>query len=214
MPITIPFAGRLLIAAGSVIAIQVPVWQIERRTAAEAEHAKSFDVAKLPMQLGGGWTGVDTDVDKRLVRQINAYSVVNRSYTNAQGRRISVHLATFPSAEVSLPHPPGMCYKSAGWNVSSDRTNKNSESLPYRQMIVDSDNERAVIAYWYQMGQSVSTDRNELRTALQRIRWKGERWAPLVKVLLHVPVGSSAEIGEADAAELGAAIFDWIKTES
>jgi EpsI family protein len=210
---TIPFAGRLLIAAGSVIAVQLPVWQIERQTAADADRAKSFDVGGLPMQLGS-WTGVDTEIDKRLIRNINAFSTLNRSYENAQGRQILVHLATFASAEVSLPHPPGLCYKSAGWDVGSDRTNKTEETLPYRSMIVDRDGERAVITYWYQMGQAISTDRNELRGALQRIRWKGERWAPLVKVLLHVPVGSSDEIGQTDAAELGSAIFDWIKTES
>jgi EpsI family protein len=216
MPMTKAFAIRLLIATGCVIATQIPAWQIERRTSADAVRARRFDVAALPAQLGA-WTGVDTEIDERLVQHIGAFSTVNRAYENGQGRKVMVHLAVFPSAEVSLPHPPRLCYKNAGWKLGPDRSldmEEKGDIPPFRRMVVDRDGGRAVIAYWYQLGNGIAADRGELRQQLQKYRWKGERWPPLVKVLLHASIDGSDKIAESDAAELGAIVYEWVRKES
>lgn len=213
MTMSMSFTGRLLIAAGCVIATQIPAWQIDRRTAADAARARKFDVATLPMQLGN-WTGIDTEIDERLIRHIGAFSTVNRMYENGQGRQVIVHLAVFRSAEVSLPHPPRLCYKNAGWVLGTDRPSRSKEMPPYRYTSLERDGMRAVIAYWYQLGQGIAGDRDELRQSLQLLRMKGERWPALVKVLLHAPIESSDEIAESDIAELGVAVFNWLKSES
>lgn len=212
MSISMPLVGRLLLAAVCVVAMQWPAWQVDRRTTSVAGTSR-LDVAGLPMQLGQ-WTGVDAEMDERLVKHIGATCSISRSYQNSHGRQVMVHLAAFPSAEVSIPHPPRMCYTSAGWTLGPERTSREKETPPFRFMAVERDGTRAEVVYWYQLGPDIAANRGELRGMLQKLRWKGERWPPLVKILLHVPVDSVDRIAESEATEIGIAIYEWLRSAS
>lgn len=211
----ISFSWRLLIAAGLVLVAQIPAWQVKRITSEGATRARKFDVAGLPMQLGGGaWTGVDTEIDERLVRAIGASSIANRSYDNGRGDQLSVHLAVFGTAEMSLPHPPPMCYRNAGWVMNESPLAKSADSPQFQEYIVERTGTRAVIVYWYQLGSNIARDRGELRQQLQNLRWKGEQWPPLVKVLIQAPIDSSDESARDSAEELAKLIFQWVGKNS
>lgn len=212
MSISMPLVGRLLVAAFCVMAMQWPAWQVDRRTASNAGSSQ-LDVAGLPMQLGN-WTGVDAEMDERLVKHIGAMCSISRSYENSQGHQVMVHVAAFPAAEISMPHPPRMCYKGAGWTLGPDRSSREKEPPPFRFMAAERDGSRAEIVYWYQLGSDIAANRGELRQSLQKLRLKGERWPPLIKVLLHVPVDSADRIAESEATELGTAIYEWLKSAS
>ncbi len=84
----------------------------------------------------------------------------------------------------------------------------------YRLMIVEQNGARAAIAYWFQLGPDVASDRNELRPILQKLRWRGKGWPPLVKVLIHIPLEYSEDNGKFAADDLGTGIYEWIKTNS
>src|SRR5258708_39725145 len=101
-------AGRLLIAAVCIAASQAAISSVRYRTGIAAAQAATFDVAGLPLQLGE-WTGASAEIDPTLAQAVGAISLINRRYENDAGRRASVHLATFPTAEVILPHPPELC---------------------------------------------------------------------------------------------------------
>jgi hypothetical protein len=213
MAISYGLTGRVLIAAGCIALTQLPVWQAERRTRAEAEQAKKFDVARLPTLLGP-WTGIDTEMDERLIAHVGAMTVVSRTYDNGLGQQAMVHLASFGPAAITLPHPPSLCYKNAGWTIGAEHWAGKDEGSPHRLMPVEREGGRALIAYWYQVGHAAAANRGELRQSLQKLRWSGKRWPPLVKVLIHIPVESAGDNAEATADELSAEIFKWVAENS
>jgi hypothetical protein len=213
MAISYALAGRLVIAAGCVALTQLPVWQSERRTRADAEQAAKFDVARLPTRLGQ-WTGADTELDERLIAHVGAISVVSRTYTIGQDRLAMVHLASFGPAEITLPHPPPLCYKNAGWTLGNERWAGADVASPHRLMPVEREGGRALIAYWYQVGHAAAASRGELRQSLQKLRWSGRRWPPLVKVLIHIPVETTGAAADSAADDLSAEIFKWVAENS
>jgi hypothetical protein len=206
-------ASRLVIVALCLIATQFPAWQLERQTNQAARQARLFDASSMPMRIGP-WTGADTEIDQKLIRHVGALSTVNRAYDGGPGRQVLVHVASFPAARISLPHPPPLCYRSAGWTIVSEEW-VHPEGMPkHRRMVVDREGTQAIVEYWYQLGDLAAAERGDLRLAVQKLRWKGERWPPLVKVLLHVPVVLSADDSQGDAREIGSAVYDWVRAES
>ncbi|MGQ0633579.1 MAG: exosortase-associated EpsI family protein [Planctomycetaceae bacterium] len=205
--------GRLAIACVCVAATQAAAWHLDRQTRSQASQALELDVAKLPMQLGE-WSGVDTEIDARLVAHVGSKSIVNRKYEDGLGRTIIVHLAEFPAAEVSIPHPPPLCYTNAGWTIVRERWREVAPGVRFREMKLDREGAKVDVTYWYQLGPHVAGNRDDLRKILQSYRFSRDPWPPMVKVLLHAP-GDDPD-GQAGAAfeQFAAAIFDWIKSQS
>lgn len=205
-------AGRLLIAATCIAATKATTWRLEDRTRRDALRAAEFDVGALPFQLGD-WSGTEVEVDARLNAHVGAASIVNRVYENSSGNKVTVHLASFPG-QMSLPHLPPLCYTGAGWTIANDDWRESGDDLRYRRMSVRRENESALVAYWYQLGSHVAADRAGLRQALQALRWRGESWHPLIKVMLQSAAESPSESDRTAEERLGTAIFGWIRDNS
>lgn len=204
------FTGRLLIAAVCVAAAKVAASSLERPTGRKAE---PIDLATFPATIGD-WVGVDTSVDERLNAHVGSLTEpVNRIYENAAGQTLSLHLASFP-AELSMPHPPPLCYRNAGWTIIRESWRKNGADRGYSQMVADHDGEKAIVAYWYQLGQHAAGDRGGLRRAMQKLRWESKPRPPIVKVLIQS--SGTPEDAEVTAAinQFSAAIYDWIRARS
>ena len=203
----------MLIAALCIAASQAAIWSVQYRTGVAAAQAATFEVAGLPLQLGE-WTGASAEIDPMLARAVGAISLIDRRYENDAGRRASVHLATFPTAEVTLPHPPDLCYTGGGWTILNDEWQRDTRDRQYRLMVVEQEGARSAVVYWYQLGSDVASNRDELRKILQKRRLEGKGWPPLVKVLIQVPIHFSGDDFKPAAEDLGARIYEWIKTNS
>jgi EpsI family protein len=205
--------GRMLIAATCIAATGATVWHTQRRHALNAAQAEKFDVAALPLQLDQ-WTGTSREVDDKLFRHAGALTMIQRSYEDDRGNQASVHLATYPMVEGTPAHHPQVCYPSAGWTIVNDDWQTDDHNRRYRQMRVERDGAAASITYWYQVGDDVGSSRDEIRRIVQQLQWQGKPWPPRVKVMIHVPITSSDADAKAAVEELGAKIYDWIKTQS
>jgi EpsI family protein len=205
-------AGRLLIAAVCVAAPQAAIWQVQDRTRLEAAQNAKFDVTDLPLQLGR-WSGTPIKLDQRLFEKIGASSMSDRSYTNDVGQHAAVQLASFAMADAP-PHHPQICYPEWGWAIRQDDWQRDGHGRLYRWMVVEQGSARSVLAYWYQLGEDVAGSRDELRRILQKLRSQGRARPPLVKVLIQIPIDYSETDSQATAEELGADIYDWIKSHS
>jgi hypothetical protein len=203
----------LLIAGICIAATQAVVWQIQQSGFVAAASATAFDATALPMHIGQ-WSGTDTELDPRLSEEIAALSMVNRIYHSAIGRQAAVHLTTSSAADVKLPHSPQGCYAGAGWTILKDDWQTDGHDRRYRLMFVELAGERAAVAYWYQLGVDTAGEHNDLRRILQRLRWQGKAWPPIVKVLIQVPVESSEDDARTAFEELGAGIYEWVKNNS
>ena len=213
MQLTKKMTVRLLIAALCVAATQVAVWQVKYRTGLQAAQGATFDVTALPLQLGQ-WSGTSTEFDPRDFQEVGGFSVANHSYTNELGRHASVHLANFSTADLLIPHPPDLCYTGAGWTILNDDWQTDSHDRRYRLMLVERDGVRLCAAYWYQVGPDVAASREDLRKIMLKLRASGERWPPLIKVLIQVPVDSTEDDARSTVQELGFPIYDWVRTHS
>src|SRR5262245_32981176 len=207
--------GKLLVAALCVAATQAAVWKVQRSTRLLADQAAKFDVGALPLELGdrNQWSGTTTELDPRLFKQVGAITMTNRSYHNDAGRPAAVHLATFSTADMLVPHPPQLCLTESGWNILQDDWQSDGDRR-YRLLIVEQEGARAVVVYWYQLGSDVAGDREDLRKIMQKFRREKTAWPPMVKVLIQIPVVYADADSIADCKDLGAAIFNWVRDAS
>jgi hypothetical protein len=206
-------AGRLLIAAVCIAAVQAAIAMAQRRTRLQADQAATFDVGALPPELGR-WLGRRFEVDPKILMKMGALQMVNCSYENDVARQAAVHLATFSTADVLAPHTPQQCFTEDGWTILKDDWKHDSTGRRYRQLLIEREAARTMAVYWYQLGTEVAGDRDDIRRILQRFRLHGTPFPPLVKVLVEAPIVFADADAAADCEDLGAAIFDWVKKGS
>jgi EpsI family protein len=214
MQMTKSITVRLVIVALCVAAPQAAIWQLNRSTSLAADQAAKFDVAGLPMQLGE-WSGTVIESDPRLVETIGAISLLDRSYTNAAGHRAYVHLASHATADLTaLPHSPNNCYRVHGWTIADDNWQTGRNDRRYRWMTAELSEARVGVAYWYQVGSEVVSDRDEMRKVYQKLRRQGQGWPPVVKVMIHIPFEFAEVDSQSATEELGAGIYEWIRANT
>ena len=204
---------RCLIATAMIAAAQVLIWQVKDRDADVASQAAEFEIAGLPTRLGE-WTSEDAPLEDNVVQDVGALKMIRRTFVNPAGYRLAVVLATFPTGEPILPHPPDLCYAGAGWTVLGDAWQKDDRDRPYKLLTGERDRQKVLVSYWYQLRRNVVSNRNELRRELQQLRWKRQAWPPMVKVLIHAPVALSEPEAKSASEDLGAAIYEWVCQQS
>ncbi len=206
-------AARLLIAALCVVATQAAVWQLNRRTGMAAVAATKIDVRELPMQIGH-WTGAPVDLDPKLFDAIGALTAVNRSYIDNMGRHASVHLTSHVAENMAaLLHLPTECYPAHGWVILKNDW-QSAGDRRFRMMIVEQSGVRAAVVYWYQLGEDIVSDRDELRPIMQKLRRQGRSWPPVVKVMIQVTGDFSDEENKSPVEGLDSEIYKWVLTKS
>ena len=204
---------RLSVALVCIVLTQLTVAHLKSSDKAKADHMVELDVKTLPLSFEG-WVGAEAEANEKLNKALGALSMVDRSYSDVTGQGASLHLSTFTVESLSLPHPPQLCYPGAGWQIVSDEWKNESTDRPYRMMVVEQRGERAALAYWYQLGPYITSNRSDLRVAFQKIRRSDKRWPPLVKVLIQTSIRESDDEAKAVVEGLGANIYEWIKANS
>ncbi|HEY3968492.1 MAG TPA: EpsI family protein [Planctomycetaceae bacterium] len=206
-------AARLGIAAICIAGTQAAIANFKNRDESYATQASTCDVTAFPLQTGD-WTGSDVEVDDRLFVHLGATSMLNRSYQNGVRKQVTVHLSSYPAGKLSLPHSPELCYPGAGWKIESDDWKIDSHNHPYRLMVVEQDGTKAAVAYWYQLGSEVASNRDDLRQAFQKIRQQGGVRPPLVKVIIQAPMELSAADDQTAIEEFGSQVYDWVREKT
>lgn len=200
---------RLSIAAACIIATQLGVMRLQYETELEADRGVKCDVTTLPDRLGE-WSGSALEVKARIVEQVGGLSSIDRVYVNPEGRRVFVHMASFRSTDTALPHSPELCYTGTGWKILQNDWWRYGDDRRFRWMTVEREGMQAGLAYWYQLGEPVASDREELRQILQKLRWRSGAWPPLLKVLLHVPLETTEDEAKKIAEDLSGRIYAWV----
>lgn len=175
-----------------------------------------YDLTKFPWDLqlpSGSWHGRPAKIDEGLTRSLKAQArvVEDREYRGPGGRVISMHMAIFNDHQLGLTHTPFECYRGNGWNKldgeyaeirgAGDQQARVSISLWRRE------NQRIYVLYWYQFGNEVLLDRDDLG----RFRWKmagKESWPALVKVM--ITCGAEALQNRESIVELAEYTYRWM----
>ena len=117
--------------------------------------------------------------------------IVNRIYRDEAAHGISLHTASFCDPADGVFHSPLNCYRLSGWRKlgESRETVKVADDLSIAVSLTrwEKEDEKILVAYWYQLGEHVLYDRLDLGG----IRWamRGQpTWPVLIKVMVQLPM--------------------------
>ena len=175
------------------------------------------DFTDMPMDFGS-WHGEVTELNPKIFIAIGAEEAINRIYRDAEGRIVSSHVAVFKDPDEAIYHSPINCYRANGWRLVEDTR----ERLPVagdggdtwvRFTLWERNRQRAVVVYWYQLGEHTFFS----RFGLGVVRWKMrslQSWPATIKVMLQVPAGANLSETRELVAGLGASIYNWANDQN
>jgi len=178
-----------------------------------------YDVKDLPWEIqlpSGTWKGDNAHIPESLTRALKSQAKVveNREYFGPRGQKITMHIAIFGDHQLGLTHTPFECYRGNGWNkLDSEYAEVQSAQGRTAEISVSlwrMGERRVYVLYWYQFGNEVLLDRDDLG----RFRWKmagKESWPALVKVLLETRGESTAD--RQAIVEMAEYIYRWMTGE-
>lgn len=162
------------------------------------------------------YRGVDLPLDEDVSRILAADATMNRAYRRSDGTSIVVHASAWVRPEnVSsvAPHSPKICYTNAGWKILEERpaeVDMPSGRLHFNMLLLERDEDRCVVSYWYQMGDSIFTTAAEARQ-VHRNLWGKAVWPATLKFMIQFP---ARDIDSAlpQIKEFASTVFQWSLT--
>lgn len=146
-------------------------------------------LADMPLELDG-WRGQDVPIDDSVLKMLNAQETLNRVYRSPDGNTVVCHISAWlrpDSISEAAPHIPKLCYTNTGWSILAERqvpVKTPDGDITLTALLLERQEDRIVVAYWYQMGAVNFTTVDEAR-AIHRGLWGKSKWPATVKVLLQ-----------------------------
>lgn len=153
----------------------------------------TINLSAIPYQLGP-WQGRDTPLTEETKEAVHGDGMINRSYQNSEGVRVSVHVAAWVNHEllVSAPHHPEICYPAAGWSEAERQPIEipvDDGTITAELIHFERGYDETVTCHWFQMADYSYRSGREF----ERSRFHGQRsWPNTFKVLVSTP-GDSIE---------------------
>ncbi len=154
----------------------------------------SVDLTAMPARFGD-WTARDLPAGAVIPQKPeDALSSIQRVYADSSGHALAVEVDIFPAS--GIVHPPEICYLGTG--ASSIRaedfslTTAAGPSAVARLLTFYRHGRRLHVLYWYQLGPHVFCDWSGFCRAQWMLGGEG-RARPLVKVMVQLPAGGSAD---------------------
>jgi len=146
----------------------------------------------LPLELGE-WRGEEKPMsDERQKEAIGAQETLNRVYVDSKQNYVTVHAASEIRFVRRLPHSPMLCYPGNGYTVIESKrvTLPGVEGeAPSAQLVsFEREGRRIFVLYWYQLGDQICLDADDLASARRKLRSECETWPAILKFLLETPV--------------------------
>lgn len=184
------------IAAAVVVVIVVGVGAYLLKEHKEVQ-PPDRELATIPMELGD-WRGEETPIaNERKEEAIGADSMINRLYRDAKGHAVSLHVASFVEFSRSLLHSPMLCYPGNGFTQigSEDVALPGIPGEPVKVKLATFQmNDRSVfVVFWYQLGEHVCLEMEDLAAARQNLRPRSNKWPSLLKFLLETTINDPDE---------------------
>ena len=164
------------------------------------------------------WTGVDQKMEKEVFNYAQLDSDVSRLYKNPANRTMSVLLGVYKVPTDGLYHNPFNCYETHGFTLRQrQQMPLTAPNRPDSELSLStwdgSDNQKYVVAFWYELGDHTLFERDDLAP------WKptfwamaGKRkWPVMFKVLIQAS-GKDTDQATADVLEMAKSVREWLGT--
>lgn len=114
---------------------------------------------QLPLELGD-WFGVEEPVDDYVKRILETDDVVQRSYSRLGGSASPPVLfaVVYSPDNRRVAHPPEVCYRGAGWEVTDKRRVEYAGLPPMIRLLLDSGSRRDLVTYCYKSGDQITAN--------------------------------------------------------
>jgi len=165
----------------------------------------------------GTWEGKNAKLDDRTFNESEVDVAVSRIYSK-EGDSKDPHILKFLLAEYKSPrsglyHNPMNCYHSQGFTPIGEAEQhplkvRNRPDTTVRVTTWERNNEKVIVAYWYEVGDYTMFERHHLWATQWAMRGKTQ-WPVMFKVLLEMP---AAEASQSKTEILGMAQFvrEWL----
>jgi uncharacterized protein DUF3485 len=178
---------RYLVAAAIVAGIYAGVRMLDGGGIPTTGTSPQQNLDDLPRQLGD-WQGENQEMDRELFLATGATFAVNRRYTQSAGGTVNLHATvTVFSRGWNLPHPPPRCYTGTGHTILQTKIVKiglpGGGEIPAQLMTVELAGKRSYVLYWYQVGDQIIHDGEQMRQLSWTMRGK-DAWPPVLKLML------------------------------
>jgi EpsI family protein len=122
-------------------------------------------LAQLPQRVGNWTASNEQALEPDILESLRPDSYVLRDYVKDGGElSINLFVAYFKSLQNTYgPHSPKICLPGSGWLIHSSATIKMpvpgvAGGIPVNQYVMEKDNHRILVLYWYQNNRNVWAD--------------------------------------------------------
>jgi EpsI family protein len=200
-----------LVLAVLVAGIGLGAYVMSEEDIVTATRPPHRDLDTLPMELGP-WKGEEISRDPELFPDTGAVHTLNRMYQDARGNVLSLYAAVWMKYDIMPAHPPGACYRGAGYQIVGEEnvplSLADGSNPSVRLMLLEKGGQRVAVLYWYHSG-----DRQVGNYWIRRTSWdlRGKQSGPpLVKVMLQAPASDPAR-ARAQLESIAAPLFEWTR---
>lgn len=146
-----------------------------------------------------GWVGEDVEIRDETLKVLNAQSFINRSYRDPSGSTVMLHVANWENQNTifAAPHPPNVCFPSAGWTLLARKTSEFPSAkgiVPIELMLFRKNQQYVVTGHWFRTGHVTYVDNSGFQAQRRRF-WGTKAWPDTTKFMLQV-ASSSLEAAE------------------
>lgn len=159
------------------------------------------------------WEGKKVAMDPEISGAVDADIVVERLYKDILGHPISLHANVVSHYEHYLQHHPAHCYTTHGFRQVDEKRVEleldDTEHTEVELLTMDSEGNRVLVLYWYQIGDQIVFNGSELRTARYGLRGQ-KTWPNLIKVLMQTPA-PDVDRAEKRLLDFAKLVYAWTK---
>ena len=172
---------------------------------------------ELPHMLDtpdGPWVGEPVPMDPALFAHTGAEEIVDQKFQRSADEVVLLHSAVYLRADLSLPHSPQECYAGAGHQLVAEEDVEvnvpGERPVLVRLITAEREGQRAYVLYWYQIGNHVVLDRDDVRRTAKIFRGE-QAWPPRLKMMLHTN-GPDRNQAVKQLLSVAVPLMEWAKT--
>jgi len=160
----------------------------------------SYEVEKLPIQ---GWQEKSVITSRAVLDTLQATRTIFSDYSQAGSPSVNLYIGYYDTLDKSrMSHAPQVCFTGHGWVMK--KNNKihilfNGVSRKVNLLLLEKDNEKLLVYYWYQTGTNIYADLFRMKLALlgQRIKQPGNPGEGNAFIRISTPVSEVPEAAPA-----------------
>ncbi len=108
--------------------------------------------AEIPQILGEWKSNEQYPVDKRTIQILETEDILFRHYQKQGSSPVLLCVVASASSNRKVAHPPEICYRGAGWEVTGKKTITLSTGHKANLLTLSQGNRQQVAVYWYKFG--------------------------------------------------------------